>query len=86
MLWKVFLTLCFFCQCYANRLLDLNTVEDFMNICLDGISHKTTPGPESQLFQQVSTVRQINSDALALRWSLSQVKKEMPPLIILCNN
>jgi len=38
---------------HGNRLLDINTVDEYMNICMDGISHKTRPGPEAALFDKV---------------------------------
>ena len=39
--------------CHGNRLLEFKTAEDYMNVCMDGILHKLTPGPESELFKQV---------------------------------
>ena len=39
--------------CYGNRLLELNTVDDYLNVCMDGVSHKLKPGPEGDLFQKV---------------------------------
>lgn len=44
----------------GNRLLELSTVEEYMNICMDGISHKSVPGPESDLFNKVGTVCTIS--------------------------
>ncbi|XP_045203143.2 folate receptor alpha-like [Mercenaria mercenaria] len=38
--------------CDGNRLLKLGSPEEYMNICLNGISHKTAPGPESKLFEK----------------------------------
>jgi len=40
--------------CEGNRLHGLNTVDNFMNICMDGQSHKSLPGQESELFSKVS--------------------------------
>ena len=40
-------------NCHGNRLLELKTAEEYMNVCMDGILHKLTPGPESELFKQV---------------------------------
>ena len=37
-----------------NRLLSLASPDDYLNICMDGISHKQKPGPESQLFDKVT--------------------------------
>lgn len=41
-------------NCHGNRLLELKTAEEYMNVCMDGILHKLTPGPESELFKQCS--------------------------------
>jgi len=38
----------------ANRLADINTVEGYTDLCLDGKQHKTSPGPEGELFGLVS--------------------------------
>ena len=40
--------------CHGNRLLELNTVDDYLNVCMDGVSHKLKPGPEADLFQKVN--------------------------------
>ena len=29
------------------------TLDDYLNTCIDSIKHKTKPGPEAKLFQQV---------------------------------
>lgn len=44
----------FTAQVSCNRLENLTTVDDFMNICLDSKLHKVEPGPEDQLFNLVS--------------------------------
>lgn len=37
----------------SARLDSLKTVDDYLNICLDGRNHKSAPGPEDELHQQV---------------------------------
>ncbi|XP_052226595.1 folate receptor gamma-like isoform X2 [Dreissena polymorpha] len=37
---------------YGNRLAGLSTLDDYMNICMDGIIHKDKPTPEAELFQK----------------------------------
>ena len=42
-------------SCHSNRLIELKSPQEYLDICLDGILHKQTPGPESELFNQVYT-------------------------------
>ena len=42
-------------SCHSNRLLDLKTPEEYLDVCLDGILHKQTPGPEAELFNKVKS-------------------------------
>lgn len=41
---------------YGNRLAGLSTLDDYMNICMDGVIHKEEPGPEAELFQKVGYI------------------------------
>ncbi|XP_052793667.1 folate receptor gamma-like isoform X3 [Mya arenaria] len=36
----------------ASRLSELTSADDYMNICMDGVSHKGSPGPEDKLFDK----------------------------------
>ena len=38
----------------GSRLDNLKTVDDYMNICIDGKYHKKTPGPEEGLTKMVN--------------------------------
>ena len=35
---------------YSGRLEEWSEVEDYLDVCRDGRNHKTSPGPESELF------------------------------------
>ena len=37
------------CVALAER----STLDDYINTCMDGVSHKSKPGKEDELFQQV---------------------------------
>ena len=43
----------FCCSGEVSRLDNLKTVDDYMNICMDGKNHKTAPGPEEGLTNSV---------------------------------
>ncbi|XP_071951641.1 folate receptor gamma-like [Antedon mediterranea] len=37
-----------------------DTVDDYLNRCLDGVNHKTKPGPESSLFSKCSKYKELS--------------------------